>query len=94
MSADKTAEQRKPSWRSAAREKSAARWGGFVPPKVMTVLEVADSLDVSEETVRTWLQTGALGCFRVGEGYRIPVTTLDEFLTAQVAEYAAGRRTA
>ena len=45
-----------------------------------TVKEVAESLKVSEATVRGWIKHGELRAIEIGKGWRIADSDLDSFL--------------
>ncbi len=42
------------------------------PQKYLTTEQVADLLQVKEDTVRLWLRDGVLKGFRIGRRWRIP----------------------
>jgi excisionase family DNA binding protein len=48
-----------------------------------TVKEIAIDLDVSTETVRTWIRNGELKAIDIGKGYRIPIEEYHRFLKAR-----------
>ena len=52
------------------------------PPRLLTVQQAADYLQVSIDTVRRWCRTGALRCITLGDraGYRIRQEDLDRFM--------------
>lgn len=52
------------------------------PPRLLTVPQAADYLQVSIDTIRRWCRTGALRCIALGDraGYRIRQEDLDAFL--------------
>lgn len=52
------------------------------PPRLLTVPQAADYLQVSIDTVRRWCRTGVLRCIALGDraGYRIRQEDLDQFL--------------
>jgi excisionase family DNA binding protein len=52
------------------------------PPKLLTVPQAADYLQVSIDTIRRWCRTGALKCIALGDraGYRIRQEELDRFI--------------
>lgn len=47
---------------------------------LLTVSEIADTLRVSRGAVYGLIRDGQLECLRFGSGYRVPVTSLREFL--------------
>jgi excisionase family DNA binding protein len=55
------------------------------PPRLLTVAQAADYLQVSIDTVRRWCRTGELRCITLGDraGYRIRQEDLDRFLEAR-----------
>ena len=56
--------------------------------KLLTVSDVAELLDVSDRTVRNWVQTGVLKAYRFGREYKITQTHLNEFI--KQSEVVAG----
>lgn len=48
--------------------------------KLLTVTDVSEMLDVSDRTVRNWIQNGALKSYRFGREYKITQTDLNEFI--------------
>ena len=50
--------------------------------ELLTISEVADKLQVSEKTVRNWVDGGKLEAFRFGQAYRIRVEDFDKFVEA------------
>ncbi len=48
----------------------------------MTVTEVAEQLQVAENTVRRWIREGKLEAFKVGRGYRVTKEQFNAFLQA------------
>lgn len=52
------------------------------PPRLLTVPQAAEYLQVSIDTIRRWCRTGALRCISLGDraGYRIRQADLDAFL--------------
>lgn len=51
--------------------------------EVLTVAEVADYLRVSETTIWRWCSTGKLPAFRIGRGWRVQRSDLEQHITAQ-----------
>lgn len=49
--------------------------------KLLTVSDVAEMLDVSDRTVRNWVQRGVLKAYRFGREYKITQAYLNEFIT-------------
>lgn len=47
---------------------------------VLTVTEVAELLQVSEQTVRNELSSGSLGGRKVGKAWRVPTRALADYL--------------
>ena len=56
---------------------------GNAVPQMLTVTEVADYLRVSETTVWRWCSTGRLPAFRVGRGWRVQRSELEQHIKAQ-----------
>jgi len=52
-------------------------------PEVLTVAEIADYLRVSETTIWRWCSTGKLPAFRVGRGWRVQRSDLEQHISAQ-----------
>jgi excisionase family DNA binding protein len=52
------------------------------PPRLLTVAQAAEYLQINLATVRRWCRTGVLKCIPLGDraGYRIRQQDLDEFL--------------
>jgi len=48
--------------------------------KLLTPTDVANHLQVNERTVTQWLRRGHLRGFKVGKGWRISTSDLDNFL--------------
>ena len=55
------------------------------PPKLLTVAQAAEYLQVNVDTVRRWCRTGALRCIMLGDraGYRIRQDDLNVFIEAR-----------
>lgn len=55
------------------------------PPKLLTVPQAAEYLQVSIDTIRRWCRTGALRCIALGDraGYRIRQEDLDAFIESR-----------
>jgi excisionase family DNA binding protein len=56
---------------------------GNAVPQMLTVTEVADYLRVSETTIWRWCSTGRLPAFRVGRGWRVQRSELEQHIKAQ-----------
>jgi len=57
------------------------------------VQELAERLEVAEETVRRWIKSGELPAIDIGRGWRIADTDLERFLKArETAARAKGAR--
>lgn len=69
------------------REYAAAK-AGPIEPRLATIEGAAESLAVSERTVRRLIHDGQLRSVKVGGRRLIPVAALDEFVAA-LAEGAA-----
>jgi excisionase family DNA binding protein len=50
--------------------------------RLMTVREVADRLDFSEQTIRSWLEEGRLRGMRFPKGWRIDRADFEAFVRA------------
>lgn len=51
------------------------------PSELLTVDEIATQLRVDVVTIRRWITDGQLSpAYKVGKGYRVPRTVLDQFL--------------
>lgn len=50
--------------------------------ELLTISEVAEKLQVSEKTVRNWVEAGKLEAFRFGQAYRIRTEDFDNFVEA------------
>ncbi len=48
--------------------------------KLLSTAEVGERVGVDEQTVRLWIKKGKLEAFKVGRGWRIPQSALEEFL--------------
>jgi excisionase family DNA binding protein len=60
--------------------------------RVYTVQEVAQSLRVSERTVRYWIERGELVAFPIGKrGYRIRQSAIDDFVRNQESKERTGK---
>jgi excisionase family DNA binding protein len=51
------------------------------PPRLLTVPDVADQLQVSARTVWRWIADGALPCVRIGRTVRVDPDVLERFLS-------------
>jgi excisionase family DNA binding protein len=51
--------------------------------KMFTVAQVAERLQVGEQTVRRWIRDGELGAVKLERSFRITETDLDEFFQAR-----------
>ena len=47
---------------------------------MLTTKDVAEQLNVSEKTVRNWIDEGLLEGFKLGKNYRIEPEAVQEFL--------------
>jgi len=54
--------------------------------RLLTVSEVASEFQVTAQTIRNWIDHGALPAVRVGRGYRISRRDVDALLTRASAE--------
>jgi excisionase family DNA binding protein len=61
------------------------------PSLYYSVATLANRLDVSEDTVRRWIRTGALRSLRLGSNVRVDAIELEAFLRRQASE-TTGRR--
>lgn len=52
-------------------------------PDVLTVTEIANYLRVSETTVWRWCSTGRLPAFRIGRGWRVQRSDLEQHIKSQ-----------
>ncbi len=57
-------------------------------PDLLTVTEIANYLRVSETTVWRWCSTGKLPAFRIGRGWRVRRSDLDEYIKRSFYEIA------
>ncbi len=48
--------------------------------KLLSTAEVGERVGVDEQTVRLWIKKGKLEALKVGRGWRIPQSALEEFL--------------
>jgi excisionase family DNA binding protein len=77
-----------------AREPSASPAEESGTDELLTVVQVADALQVVPGTVRSWIQSGALKSSRPGNGkqpgrtYRVRRTDLDAFVAASEGRLA------
>lgn len=51
-----------------------------------TVKEIAIDLDVSMETVRSWIRHGELKAVDIGRGYRVPIEEYRRFLQSRTTD--------
>ena len=51
--------------------------------KLLSVADVARTLDVSERQVRRWVTSGELPAFKLGSLVRIPKTSIEDFLKSR-----------
>jgi len=65
---------------SRRKAASAARWGRAGLPRLLSIGAVAAGLDLSEKTVRRWIDNGSLPHHRVGRQIRIAEHDLRDFL--------------
>ena len=49
--------------------------------EVLTISEVAESLRVSDRTVRNWIEGGKLKAFKIGLQYRIKKEDFERFIS-------------
>lgn len=70
---------------SKRKAASAAQWSRSGLPRLLSIGAVAIGLDLSEKTVRRWIDNGKLSHHRVGRQIRITEYDLRDFL-------ARGRR--
>jgi excisionase family DNA binding protein len=56
------------------------------PPRLLTVPDVADQVQVSPRTVWRWIADGSLPCVRIGRMVRVDPDALERFL----ADHATG----
>jgi len=65
--------------------------------RMLTVKDIAERLQMNEETIRRWLRTGELRGMQMGErsGYRVPVSELRRFIASRMSPpREAGQREA
>lgn len=64
-------------------------------PTFLTILDLADQLQVSDKTVRRWIKSGELVAHKLGDQYRISEADLELFLRsrrlANPADYGVQR---
>lgn len=53
---------------------------------ILTLAEVADYLRVSHSTVWRWCQTNKLPAFRVGRGWRVRFSSLEQLIDQSTTE--------
>lgn len=55
------------------------------PPRLLTVAQAAEYLQVNVDTIRRWCRLGTLRCINLGDraGYRIKQEDIDAFLEAR-----------
>ena len=56
--------------------------------QLMTTHDVADLLQVTETTVRTWIHDGELRAIRLGREFRVAVKDLEYFVNANATQPA------
>jgi excisionase family DNA binding protein len=54
--------------------------------QLLTVSQVAEQLQVTPQTIRNWIDGGALPAARIGRGFRIRRDDVDELLASASAE--------
>lgn len=54
------------------------------PPKLLTVDQAADVLQVGRVKMFQLVTTGAVRSIKIGKLRRVPVTALDDYITAQL----------
>jgi excisionase family DNA binding protein len=52
--------------------------------KLLTVEQIAENLQVSDQTVRRWIRAGELRAIKLGRAFRIRESDLQEFLNARM----------
>lgn len=60
--------------------------GNNALPDVLTLVEVADYLRVSETTVWRWCSSGRLPAFRIGRSWRVRRSDLEQNIERAMAE--------
>ena len=60
----------------------------LVPEKLYTARDVADRFHVHLVTVRKWVQSGRIGCYKIGRTTRFSEAHLAAMLTEHPAEEA------
>ena len=54
-----------------------------LPPQLLSIGDVADTLQVSDKTVRRWIERGEMPIHRVGRQIRISAADLATFVRAR-----------
>lgn len=54
--------------------------------KLLSVSEVADEFQVTDQTIRNWIRSGALKAIKIGRDHRIRREDVDELLARAQAE--------
>jgi excisionase family DNA binding protein len=54
--------------------------------QLLTVSQVAEQLQVTPQTIRNWIDSGVLPAARIGRGFRIRRTDVDELLSRASAQ--------
>lgn len=60
-------------------------------PDVMTVHQVRDALGIGRTAVYRLLESGAIRCFKIGNAYKIPKTSLIDYIQRSCGEGGAVR---
>ncbi|HVA19341.1 MAG TPA: helix-turn-helix domain-containing protein [Solirubrobacteraceae bacterium] len=54
--------------------------------KLLSVIEVAEEFQVTDQTIRNWIKSGALKAIKIGRDHRIRRQDVDELLSRAQAE--------
>jgi excisionase family DNA binding protein len=63
----------------------------LIPPRFLTVEQVAETMAVKPATVRAWCRRGFIHAVKHGKGWRIPESVVQEAAAAPIAEALADR---
>lgn len=51
-----------------------------MPEKWVNLIDIAEHLSISEDTVRTWVKEGKLPFYRAGKRYKFKISEVDEWV--------------
>lgn len=58
-----------------------------VPPLVYEIDDLCDALNVGKNTAYALLNDGEINCFKIGNNWKIPASSVEEYITRKCMEH-------